>query len=133
MDNTNIPTLNTQGLGLQGGAGLGLNFNIPDLAGLKPDDEQEVQKFSWTNEIESINAAMVQERVVLEDIDQHTCLAKLVTLEGEYFNLRCSVAKGILVTETNRPEFDTGKVYESLEMLLMRVSPMYIKAFTSAE
>ena len=135
MQNPNgnqIPTLNTGGLGIQGGGGLGLNFNVPDLESLKNNtDEPEVQKFSWKNEIESLDPTMVKERALVEDIDKHTSTARLETLEGEYFNLTCSVAKGIKVTETNRPEFDTSKAFESFESLLMKVSPMYIKAFTS--
>ena len=131
MEGQNIPTLNTGGLGIQGGGGLGLNFNVPDLARLK-SDEPEQQKFSWKNEIESINSTMVKHRGVIEDIDQQTCTAKLETLEGEYFNLTCSMAKGIRVTETNRANFDNSKAFESLESLLMKVSPLYIKAFCAA-
>ena len=74
---------------------------------------------------------MVKLRAIDEDIDQHTCTATLETLENQYFKLTCSVAKGIRVTETNRPDFDNSKAFESLESLLMKVSPMYIKAFTS--
>ena len=127
-----IPSLNTGGLGLQGGAGLGLNFNVPDLESLKNDTEETPhQKFSWKNEIEALDPTHVKERSLIEDIDQHTCTARIETLEGEYFNLTCSVAKGIRVSETNRDNFDTSKAFESLESLLMKVSPMYIKAFTS--
>ena len=133
--NHQIPNLNTGALGIQGGGGLGLNFNVPDLSINKyhgdEQDEDEPQKFSWKNEIEQIDSSMVNFRAVEQEIDQHTCTAKLETLENEYFLLTCSVAKGIRVTETNRPNFDSSKAFESLESLLMKVSPMYIKAFTS--
>ena len=44
--NHQIPNLNTGGLGIQGGGGLGLNFNVPDLSinqyyGDYEDEEEE--------------------------------------------------------------------------------------------
>ena len=133
QDSTKIPSLKTDSLGILGGGGLGLNFNVPDFSNNNHNDDEEEhghQKFSWKYEIESIDPQMVKLRCLNEDIDQHNCTARLETLEGEYFDLTCSVAKGIRVVETNRPDFDDKKAFESIESLLMKVSPMYIKAFT---
>jgi len=114
--------------------GLNLNFQLGNLEDLKQEDNSpKAQPFSWVNEFEAIEAQMVTSREVLEVVDQHNCLAKIVTLEGEFFDLSCSVAKGIKVTATDNQGDFLGNIYESLEALLMRASPLYIKAFTSVD
>lgn len=140
MENTNIPKLGgglkVGGLnlgGMGGSNGGGLNFQLGNLEDLKADDNSPKAKpFSWVDEFEAIEEHMVQSREVVEEVDQHNCVAKIVTLEGEFFDLDCSVAKGIKVVATDKKEF-LENVYESLEGLLMRASPLYIKAFTSSE
>jgi hypothetical protein len=133
MEENKVPGL---GLNLGGGGGgapgLNLNFKLPNLEDLKGnDDSPKAEPFSWAREFEAIEENMVTSREIVDDVDQHNCVAKLVTLEGESFTLECSVAKGIKVVECESKGDFEGNVYESIESLLMRASPLYIQAFTA--
>lgn len=122
-----VPSLKTKGLGL----------NLGNLESIKNEPTPESllkQKFSWENEFETIRPDTVKSKTILEEVDQHNCLAEITILEDVTFKLECSMAKGIKVLESTANEDDVADhVYDSLEGFLMRVSPLYIQAFTAGE
>lgn len=122
-----IPSLKTKGLGL----------NLGNLGSLSHEQDPESllkQQFSWENEFSTIRPNTVKSKEILEELDQHSCIAEIEILEDVKYKLECSMAKGIKVLESNGKGVETdGQVYDSLEGFLMRVSPLYIQAFTSNE
>lgn len=110
----------------------GLNLNLGELGGLENlpsgNEEDKIEKFSWDREFEEIGGEKVKKYEILEHKDDFSCLARVEILEGDFFELNCSVYGGIKVIGSSNEEFE-GKVYESLEGLLMRASPMYIQGF----
>lgn len=108
----------------------GLKLNFGNLEGLNSKEESQTVDFSWENEFAEIGGKKVASYEILEQNDAIACKAKVVTLEKDSFELDCSIHAGIKVTKTNLEDFK-GKVYESLESLLMRASPLYIKSFNS--
>lgn len=115
--------------------GLGLSLGNLDSIKNEPNPESLLkQKFSWENEFGTIKLDTVKSKAILEEIDQHNCIAEIEILEDVKYKLECSMAKGIKVLESSADGVDTeGQVYDSLEGFLMRVSPLYIQAFTSGQ
>lgn len=113
--------------------GFGLSLGNLDAIKNEPNPESLLkQQFSWENEFETIKLDTIKSKAILEEIDQHNCVAEIEILEGVTYKLECSMAKGIKVVESSAAGVDTeGQVYDSLEGFLMRVSPLYIRAFTS--
>ena len=111
--------------------GVGLNLNIGGLGNIPSDEEEKSEKFSWHREFEEIGGNKVLSYEITKEINELSCIAKIVTLEKDTFELECSVYGGIKVASSTKEEF-VGKVYESLEALLMRASPLYIKTFNDA-
>ena len=110
-----------------------MNINVPDLSSIPHDndhvDDLSAQKFSWKAELESIEKDMIDSVGIIESVDDYNCTARVKTLEGDELELECSLSKGIKVVKTTGDQDYLGKVYESLESLLMKISPKYLEAF----
>lgn len=112
--------------------GLGLNLgNLESIKNEPSHDSMLKQNFSWAAEFETIKPETVNSKEIIEEVDQHNCIAEIEILEGVKFKLDCSMAKGIKVVESSGKEELETHVYDSLEGFLMRVSPLYIQAFTA--
>lgn len=103
-------------------------FNLGNLESLKSGNEEKKEEFNWETEFQKINQQAVTRLGITQEVDKHTCLGVLETLEGEKYSIECSMAKGIsLLNDAGEHE---GQVYDSLEGLLMRVSQLYVQTVT---
>lgn len=104
-----------------------MNFNL-DLPNFDHHEEnQDDQKsFDWDEEFEFIEKTAIKECRIFKHINPYECKGRVVTLEGDFFDLACKVQGGIKIVFSNKEDL-IGKVYESLHTMMMKCSPMYIE------
>lgn len=109
---------------------MNIDINIPSKQDIQKqrDSEEDIETFDWDKEFNFIDDNLVKERKVIEKINRDVCKGRIVTLEGNYFDLDCSVQEGIKITMSEKEETQ-GMVFESLENLLMKLSPLYQESF----
>ena len=128
----NLGGSNSGGIENKAPGGLGLGFNLGNLEDLR-EGKEDKQTFSWQREFETIPDHSVTSKSISENVDKYTCLAKIVTLENETFDLECSMSRGIKVLDSDSAKVEAyeGKKFDSLEAFLMNVSSNYIQAMQS--
>lgn len=113
-----IPSLNL-------GGNKNTGFNLGNLEALNNDPQEDKKEFSWEFEFTKVNSESLKEIKILENIDRHTCIGFVSTIEGDEFEFECSMAKGIKILKPE--ECEVKEVFDGLERFLMRVSPAYFK------
>lgn len=109
---------------------MNIDISIPKHSEIvaQQGEERDDKEFDWKSEFEFVDKEMVKSIEVVQEINRNHCRGKIFTLEGDLFELDCSVQEGIKVENSSQEEH-IGKVFESLENLLMKVSPLYVDNF----
>ena len=106
---------------------------LEDIKNINEEDNDSNEMnlpFSWEEELNQLEKNYIKSANILEEgIDgTRDARARIVSAENHFFDLHCSIEKGIKVIETDYSGAK-GAIFESFETLLLLYSPRYNQIF----